>query len=136
LTNGGGLAGMSGVKGGDVRDLEAAAAAGSRPAAVALQLFAYQVKKTIGAFAAGMGGLDAVAFTGGIGENSASLRTACCDGLRFLGIELDETKNTSGSGDRAVSAAGSRVSVWAIATNEELIIARRAFRLLAPVAAR
>jgi len=136
LTNGGGLAGMSGVEGGDVRDLEAAAAAGSRPAALALQLFAYQVKKTIGAFAAGMGGLDAVAFTGGIGENSASLRSACCDGLQFLGIELDEAKNASGSGDRAVSAAGSRVSVWAIATNEELVIARRAFRLLAPVAAR
>jgi acetate kinase len=136
LTNGGGLAGMSGVEGGDVRDLEAAAAAGSHPAALALQLFAYQVKKTIGAFTAGMGGLDAVAFTGGIGENSASLRAACCDGLQFLGIELDDAKNASGSGDRAVSAAGSRVSVWAIATNEELIIARRAFRLLAPVAAR
>ena len=62
--------------------------------------------------------------------------SACCDGLQFLGIELDEAKNASGSGDRAVSAAGSRVSVWAIATNEELVIARRAFRLLAPVAAR
>ena len=66
-------------------------------AAEALQVFVYQVKKTIGAYAAAMGGLDAVAFTGGIGENSASLRAACCEGLEFLGIALDPESNVHGA---------------------------------------
>jgi acetate kinase len=130
LAKGGGLAGLSGVAGGDLRDIEAAAASGSRNAELALQVFAYQVKKTIGAFAAAMGGLDAVAFTGGIGENSARLRAACCSGLEFLGIALDPECNERKSGDRLVSAAGSRVSVIALATNEELVVARRAYRCL------
>ncbi|HEV2445524.1 MAG TPA: acetate/propionate family kinase [Candidatus Sulfopaludibacter sp.] len=130
LAGGGGLAGLSGVAGGDVRDLEKAAAEGSNRAAVALEVFAYQVKKTIGAYAAAMGGLDAVAFTGGIGENSARLRSACCAGLEFLGIRLDAARNGSGSGDRMVSADESRVAVLALATNEELIVARRAWGCL------
>jgi len=130
LSKGGGLAGLSGVEGGDLRDIEAAAGQGSRRAELALAVFAYQVKKTIGAYAAAMGGLDAVAFTGGIGENSARLRSACCEGLEFLGIRLDAEKNHSGSGDRMVSAVDSRVAVLALATNEELIVARRAYRLL------
>jgi len=88
------------------------------------------VKKTIGAFAAAMGGLEAVAFTGGIGENSARLRRACCEGLEFMGIGLDRAKNESGSGDRVVSPDDSRVTVLALATNEELIVARRAYRCL------
>ena len=131
LAGGGGLAGLSGVAGGDVRDLEKAAAEGSDRAAAALDVFAYQVKKTIGAYAAAMGGLDAVAFTGGIGENSARLRSACCAGLEFLGIRLDAARNESGSGDRIVSADDSQVAVLALATNEELIVARRAWRCLA-----
>jgi acetate kinase len=130
LATGGGLAGLSGVAGGDLRDIEAAAAQGRRPAKLALQVFAYQVKKTIGAFAAAMGGLEAIAFTGGIGENSASLRSACLDGLAFLGIELDGSKNDSGSGDRIISTNDSGVAVLALATNEELIVARRAFAAL------
>jgi len=135
LAQGGGLAGLSGVAGGDVRDLETAAAAGSDRARLALDVFAYQVKKTIGAFAAAMGGLDAVAFTGGIGENSAPLRAACCRGLEFLGVRIDEARNTGGSGDRIVSPQGSPVTVLALATNEELIVARRAFRRLSSGAA-
>src|SRR5688572_7142492 len=102
LAKGGGLAGLSGVEGGDLRDIEAAAAAGSRRAELALEVFVYQVKKTIGAFAAALGGLEAVAFTGGIGENSARLRAECCRGLEFLGIRLDTARNDSGSGDRVV----------------------------------
>jgi acetate kinase len=128
LAKGGGLAGLSGIEGGDVRDLEQAAAAGDRRAAEALQVFVYQVKKTIGGYAAAMGGLDAVAFTGGIGENSASLRAACCHGLEFLGIALDPESNERRSGDRLVS--NGRVAVVALATNEEIVVARRAFRLL------
>ncbi|HXA49663.1 MAG TPA: acetate/propionate family kinase [Candidatus Acidoferrum sp.] len=130
LAKNGGLAGLSGVAGGDVRDLEAAAEAGSREAALALDVFVYQVKKTIGAFAAAMGGLDAIAFTGGIGENSARLREQCCDGLGFLGIEIDAEANAKGTGDRVVSYAGSRVAVLALATNEEIVVARRAYRCL------
>ena len=83
-------------------------------------MFAYQVKKTIGAYAAAMGGLDAVAFTGGIGENSAALRAACCEGLEFLGVRLDPAQNENGRGDRLVSPAESPVAVLALATNEEL----------------
>jgi acetate kinase len=128
LATGGGLAGLSGIEGGDVRDLEQAAAAGNARAAEALQVFACQVRKTIGAYAAALGGIEAVAFTGGIGANSASLRAACCEGLEFLGIALDPEANVGGSGDRVVSSGP--VAVLVLATNEELIVARRAFRLL------
>ena len=130
LAGGGGLAGLSGVAGGDVRDLESAAAQGGRRAELALEVFVYEVKKTLGAFAAAMGGLEAVAFTGGIGENSARLRAACCAGLEFLGIRIDPARNESGSGDRVVSAEDSRVTVLAVETNEEVIVARRAWRCL------
>lgn len=130
LASEGGLAGLSGVAGGDLRDIEAAAAQGSADAALALDLFAYQVRKTIGGFAAAMGGLDAIAFTGGIGENSAQLRRASCEPLHFLGVAMDTEANTTGTGDRVVSAPGSKVKVLALATNEELVVARRAWRLL------
>ena len=130
LATGGGLAGLSGVAGGDLRDIEAAAAGGSRNAELALSVFAYQVKKTIGAYAAAMGGLEAIAFTGGIGENSARLRTECLAGLEFLGVRLDGAKNESGAGDRVISADDSRVAVIALATNEELVVARRAYAAL------
>ena len=130
LATGGGLAGLSGVAGGDLRDIEAAAAQGSRPAQLALEVFTYQVKKTIGALAAAMGGLEAIAFTGGIGENSARLRSECCAGLEFLGVRLDAARNCQGHGDRVISADASSVTVLALATNEELIVARRAWRRL------
>jgi acetate kinase len=131
LTRTGGLAGLSGIPGGDVRDLEQAAAAGNRDAALALEVFARQVKKTIGAYAAAMAGLEAVAFTGGIGENSATLRAACCAGLEFLGLKLDPASNQHGAGDRLVSSPDSPVAILALATNEELIVARRAHACLA-----
>jgi acetate kinase len=92
------------------------------------------VRKTIGAYAAAMGGIDAIAFTGGIGENSPRLRAACCAGLEFLGARLDAEQNENGRGDRLVSPAESTVAVLALATNEELIVARRAYKLLLTVA--
>lgn len=131
LARSGGLAGLSGIAGGDVRDLEAAAAQGNTDAALALEVFTYQVRKTIGAYAAAMGGLDAIAFTGGIGENSPRLRARCCAGLEFLGVKLDAERNERGSGDRLVSPPDSPVAAVALATNEELIVARRAYRVLA-----
>jgi len=126
LARGGGLAGLSGVDGGDVRDIETA---GTVRAAQALEVFVYQVKKTIGAYAAAMGGLDAIAFTGGIGENSARLREKCCAGLEFLGVRIDAERN-AGSGDRVVSSEDASVTVVALSTNEELVVARRAYRRL------
>jgi acetate kinase len=130
LARTGGLAGLSGVASGDVRDIEAATAAGNGEAAIALDIFTYEVRKTIGAYAAAMGGVDAIAFTGGIGENSASLRARCVAGLEFLGVRLDGEANERGTGDRVVSSADSATAVLALATNEELIVARRAYALL------
>ena len=125
-----GLAGLSGIAGGDVRDITAAARGGSDGAQLALDVFSYQVKKTIGAYAASMGGLDAIAFTGGIGENSSELREACCAGLEFLGVEIDPQRNGQGAGDRLVSSDASKVKVVTVATNEELVVARRAYKAL------
>ncbi len=130
LARASGLAGLSGVAGGDVRDITAAAKAGSSAAALALDVMTYQVRKAIGAYTAVMDGVDAIAFTGGIGENSAELRALCCRGLSHLGVELSAEANENGTGDRVLSAPGSRVKVLALATNEELIVARRAARVL------
>ena len=130
LASEGGLAGLSGIVGGDVRDLEAS---DSKAARLALAVFSYQVKKTIGGYGAAMGGLDAVAFTGGIGENSAVFRAACCQGLEFLGVRLDPERNEKGCDDRLVSPAESSVAVLALATNEELVVARRAYAVLGSV---
>jgi acetate kinase len=130
LAQTGGLAGLSGVPGGDMRDLDAAAAAGNERAAMAREVFIYQVRKAIGAYHLVMGGLDAIAFTGGIGENSASLRASVCAGLEFLGVKLDPERNAQSTGDRLLSADDSRVTVLALATNEELVVARRAYRRL------
>ena len=97
-------------------------------AAEAVALFCYQVKKWIGAFAAALGGLDTLVFAGGIGENAPTVRTRICDGLGFLGIELEEKRNVKNEG--LISAAGSRVAVRVIRTDEELMIARSVTRLL------
>lgn len=130
LTRTAGLAGISGITGGDVRDLEKAILAGNADAALALSVFTYEVRKTIGAYAAALEGIDAIAFTGGIGENSSRLRRDCCEGLEFLGVRLDRVRNETGEGDRVVSADDSRVAVVTLTTNEELIVARRAFDVL------
>ena len=126
----GGLSGISGVPGGDVRDIESAADGGSAEAKLALAVFAYEIRKTIGAFAAAMGGIDAVSFTGGIGENSARLRAAACEGLEFLGLRINAETNQEGSGDRLISAADSSVDAVVLATNEEIIVGRETARLL------
>ncbi len=126
----GGLLGISGVSN-DLRDLEEAAAKGHHRAALAIEVLVYEVKKYIGAFAAAMGGLDAVAFAGGIGENSWRVRQEVCCGLEFLKLRLDGEKNrASGSGDRVISSLDSSVSVVVISTNEEIIVARETVRVL------
>jgi acetate kinase len=97
-------------------------------AAEAVALFCYQVKKWIGAFAAALGGLDTLVFAGGIGENAPTVRARICDGLGFLGIELDEKRNAANDG--VISAAASRVALRVIPTNEELMIAKMVCRVL------
>jgi acetate kinase len=125
-----GLLGISGVSS-DLRDIEQAAAQGNSRAALAMNVLVHEVRKSIGAFAAVMGGLDAVAFAGGIGENSARIRGEVCRGLEFLGLKLDEERNRARStSDRAISAEGSRVAVLVVYTNEELIVARETIRVL------
>ena len=97
-------------------------------AAEAVALFCYQVKKWIGAFAAALGGLDTLVFAGGIGENAPTIRARICEGLGFLGIELEEKRNVANAG--VISATASRVAVRVIHTDEELMIARSVTRLL------
>jgi acetate kinase len=111
----------------DMRDLLSREKKDSR-AAEAVALFCYQVKKWIGAFAAALGGLDTLVFSGGIGENAPAVRARICDGLGFLGIELEEKKNAANAG--VISAEASKVSVRVIRTDEEVVIAKMVCRLL------
>jgi acetate kinase len=125
-----GLKGISGISG-DVRDLEEAAEKGNPRGALALEVFVYQVQKQIGAMAVATGGMDALVFTGGIGERGISIRASICQGLGFLGVALDEKKNRDCFGKEAViSPVRSPVTVAVIPTNEELVVARETSRLL------
>ena len=127
----GGLLGISGVSS-DVRDLEEAAAQGHHRAALALDVFIYEIKKYLGAYAAALGGLDGVAFAGGIGENSCRVREGVCQGMEFLGLHLDPEKNRAASGaDRVISQPDSPAGIAVIYTNEELMVAQETIRVLA-----
>jgi acetate kinase len=117
-----GLQGISGVSS-DMREILAEMGNGDKKARYAFDLFCYRVKKYIGAYAAAMGGMDAVVFTGGIGENSPDVRKECSSGLEFLGIEIDDAANTSGRQEGAITTPGSRTAVLVVPTNEELVIA-------------
>lgn len=118
-----GFLGVSGLSS-DARDLVNASKEGNPRAKLACDMVRYEIKKYIGSYAAAMGGVDAVLFTGGIGENSGELRAECCEGLRFMGLWLDEKENDHNTGsDHKISAADSPVEVWVIPTNEELAIA-------------
>jgi acetate kinase len=121
-----GLLGVSGTSS-DLRDLCANEATDVR-AAEAVALFCYQAKKWIGSFAAALGGVDTLVFSAGIGENSPLIRARICDGLGFLGIDIDRKRNATNA--LLISPAAGRVKVRVIRTNEELMIARSAARLL------
>ncbi|HRS21445.1 MAG TPA: acetate kinase [Clostridia bacterium] len=118
-----GVLGISGVSS-DFRDIEEAANKGNERAQLALDVYAHYVKKFIGAYAAVMNGVDAIVFTAGLGENSASMRSSICKDMSYLGVELDETKNNVRGKETDVSKDGSKVRVLLIPTNEELVIAR------------
>lgn len=119
-----GVFGLSGGVSSDFRDLEAAAAEGNEKAQLALDKFAYEVKKYIGAYAAALGGLDVLVFTAGVGENGVLMRSMICEGLEFLGVKLDQEKNKLRGDERIISADDSKVKIWVIPTNEELMIAQ------------
>ena len=114
-----GLLGVSGTSS-DLRDLLAAEGADHR-AAEAVALFCYRIKQTIGGFAAVLGGIDRLVFTGGIGENAPSIRDRVCAGLEFLGVELDHGSNSRG--EAVISTTSSTVTIHVIATDEEAVIA-------------
>jgi len=129
LTRNSGVLGISEVSG-DMRDVEEAAAKGNDNARLALDTFHYEVKKYIGAYAAALGGVDAIAFTGGIGEKGPESRQAICDGLEFMGIKLDPQKNFKPRSERIISADDSRVKVLVILANEEIIVSRETARVI------
>ena len=126
-----GVAGISGVSS-DFRDLIAGMENGNERCKLALDMFNYQTKRFVGAYAAAMGGLDCIVFTAGIGENTSQVREGVCEGLEFLGVKLDKVKNAAKNdgGIRDISAEGSRVKILVIPTNEELVIARETAELL------
>ena len=118
-----GFLGISGVSS-DMRDVEAAAAAGNEDAEAALEMQSYGVRKYIGAYAAAMGGVDAIVFTAGIGENGPALREKVMRDMEFMGAKLDPAKNNIRGKEADVSADDSKVRVLVIPTDEEIVIAR------------
>lgn len=124
-----GVLGISGVSS-DFRDLEAAANNGNPRAQLAIDMFGYRVKKYVGSYAAAMGGIDCLAFTGGIGEHNDCIRSAVCKDMAFLGVHLDEAKNSTAPRDVEfeISASDSRVKIFIIPTNEELYIAHETLK--------
>ena len=117
-----GVLGVSGVSS-DMRELLAACAAGNEKAILAEKMYYYRIKKYIGAYAAALGGVDVILFTGGVGENQASCRAGVCKGLEFMGVKLDAEKNKVRGEEAIISAADSKVKVVVIPTDEELLIA-------------
>jgi len=126
----------SGVKGiscnsNDMRKIIEAAAQGEKLSQIAFDVFCYRIKKYIGSYAAALGGVDVIVFTAGIGENASSVRTKACEGLEFLGVELDQYENTQGANaERRISKEHSRVKVWVVPTNEELVIAEHTLNVV------
>ena len=133
-----GLLGLSGLTN-DMRDLLAEAHENAdRRARLAIDIFCYRARKYIGAYLATLGGADAIVFAGGVGENAAEVRTEICRGLEWAGVELDEAANARmvGGAEGRIARDGSRLAVWVIPTDEELLIARDTFRAVSGVEGR
>jgi acetate kinase len=124
LSSKSGLLGLSGVSN-DARDVEAAAANGNDRAMFALQVFAADVKRYIGQYLAVLNGADAIVFTAGIGENSTRIRSLACADMTYAGIELDPRLNQTARGEVKISTANSKVQIWIVPTNEEIVVARQ-----------
>ena len=124
-----GVLGISGVSS-DMRELEAAVAAGNPKAILAEKMYFYRIKKYIGAYAAALGGVDIILFTGGVGENQANCRSEVCEGLEFMGVKIDLEKNKVRGEEAIISADDSKVTVAVIPTDEELMIASDTLAIL------
>ena len=135
LSSQGGLLGLSGLSQ-DVRDLEEAAAKGHARARLALDTFVTSIRQYLGAYFAVLGGADAVVFSGGIGENSRLIRREVCQNMEWAGLVLDSALNESAKGEACLSAPSSRVQVWVIPTNEEIVVARQSVEALAAAGSR
>ena len=124
-----GVAGISGVSS-DFRDLEQAIVEGNQRAAIAMDMFCYRVAQYIGSYTAVMNGVDAIAFTAGVGENNGTARAKICEYLGYLGVQIDAEKNQVRGEDQKISTADSKVAVYVVPTNEELAIARETVALV------
>jgi acetate kinase len=113
-----------------MREIISLAEKGDTQAGLALDIFCYRIKKYIGAYAAVLGRLDALVFTGGIGEHNAKIRRMICEGLQILGLEIDQNGKPEDKGVREISSQNSKVNVLVVATNEELEIASQTYNLL------
>ena len=129
LANNSGLLGLSGMSG-DVRDLEQAAAKGHERAEFALKTFEAAIRHYVGGYAALLGGVDVIVFTGGIGENSTRIRHAVCTDMEWAGIHLSEEHNNSATGEARIAAVDSNVDLWVVPTNEELVVARQTAKII------
>jgi len=126
LSSKGGMLGLSGLSQ-DARDIEEAAAKGNKRAQLALDVFIASIRQYLGSYLTVLGGADAIVFSAGIGENSSIIRDGVCRNMQWAGIELDKTKNESlprGS-ESKISTDSSRVQVWVVPTNEEIVVARQ-----------
>jgi acetate kinase len=128
LANQSGLLGLCGHN--DLRDIESGAEKGDAKCRLALEVFIASIRHYLGAYLLELGGADAVVFTGGIGENSRVIREGVCRDLGWFGIELDAARNSAAKGEALVSSDGSRVQLWTVPTNEEIVVARQARDLL------
>jgi acetate kinase len=129
-----GLLGISGLSG-DVRDLEQAAAKGHARATLALDAFIASIRHYLGAYLTVLAGADAVVFTGGIGENSQHVRSGVCGDLEWAGLHLDSVRNAAVKGETRISGDESRIQVWVVPTNEELVVARQSAELISNISA-
>ena len=118
-----GVLGITGISS-DMRDIEEASRNGNERAQLALRMYNYRIKKYIGSYAAAMGGVDVIVWTAGVGENQISTRLEACSGLEFLGVKMDAEANNCRGQEKLISAPDSKVQVWVVPTDEEIVIAR------------
>ena len=124
-----GVLGITGISS-DMRDIEEAAKNGNERAQLALRMYNYRIKKYIGSYAAAMGGVDVIVWTAGVGENQISTRMEACSGLEFLGVKMDAEANNCRGEEKLISAPDSKVQVWVVPTDEEIVIARDTMELV------
>ena len=129
LNNKSGVLGITGISS-DMRDIEEAAKNGNERAQLALRMYNYRIKKYIGSYAAAMGGVDVIVWTAGVGENQISTRMEACSGLEFLGVKMDAEANNCRGEEKLISAPDSKVQVWVVPTDEEIVIARDTMELV------